>query len=178
MTLKAAMDDEGVSADTINDRVKAVQTEAWKRMEFVHPESEGAWKIYEDTLVLQPKAEGAGDIKGKGKADAAAMDEDGEVSAEQLLATVPRLEVEWQEEDLLRAVSGISASERKPGEEMGPVVKTEPDVIESKGKGKEKTETAAPKKRARRPSKAAGAGLKGSRAKGGSSAAAPMELGD
>lgn len=125
MTLKAAMDDDGVSTETIADRLKAVQTEPWRRLQYVHDEAADAWEAYNESLVLNPSTDVVGraskDDVSKGKEvakDDAAQADEGAASAPDLVEKVPRLEGSWGEEDLLRAVSGFTTAEVRPGEEV------------------------------------------------------------
>ena len=61
MTLKAAMDDDGIATETITDRLRAVQTEPWVKMQYVHHEHEAAWEAYSESLLLPPVAAAAAD---------------------------------------------------------------------------------------------------------------------
>ncbi|KAK4248332.1 Sin-like protein conserved region-domain-containing protein [Corynascus novoguineensis] len=57
MTIKSAMDaDGGVATETMADRLRNVQTEAWQRMEWVHDEAEMAWEAYNECLLLRPSS--------------------------------------------------------------------------------------------------------------------------
>ncbi|KAH6855996.1 Sin-like protein conserved region-domain-containing protein [Chaetomium sp. MPI-CAGE-AT-0009] len=140
MTIKSAMDaDGGVSTETMADRLRSVQTEAWQRMEWVHDEAELAWEAYNECLLLRSGAGAgagaaaqdggdgeAGEGKGKGKEVAAAeagvnVDESG---AADLVEKVAWLKTDWGEQELLRAVSGMG----------GPVAEGEKADVKGKGK--------------------------------------------
>ncbi|KAK0721732.1 hypothetical protein B0T26DRAFT_749219 [Lasiosphaeria miniovina] len=196
MTVKAAMDEDGASTETIADRLWAVQTEPWRRMEWVHDEDESAWQAYNECLLLRTsgapgpapeapetdnelddeKSTGAKD-KGKGKGKEVATgpssgnaDDSG---APNLASRVAHLETDWGEEELLRAVSGITATDKKPGEEALPQPgPARPTVPKPKGKAKEtmvkaEEKTEEPRRRPGRPAAAAGA------SRGGRTRAAP-----
>ncbi|KAK0636821.1 hypothetical protein B0T17DRAFT_473411, partial [Bombardia bombarda] len=125
MTLKAAMDEDGVSTETIADRLRAVQSESWQRMQWVQDESADAWGAYNECLFLRSAAGAAtaatkhdGDDKGKELAAAAAdgVEDNDDSGAPDLVDRVPRLKTSWGGDELLRAVSGIKKDDPKPGE--------------------------------------------------------------
>ncbi len=190
MTLKAAMDEDGVAAETMADRLRAVQTESWRKMEWVHDEDEAAWEAYNECLLLKSQDALAGrdpDSKGKGldTEEAGTADDSG---APDLVNKVPRLQTEWGEDELLRAVSGIKRHDKKPGEEaveraLGTSTATKSDP---KGKGKvQETASVEPVTEARgrtgRPAASASVPKRGSRVRGlsrggGSSAVNAMQI--
>ncbi|KAK3378955.1 hypothetical protein B0T24DRAFT_716632 [Lasiosphaeria ovina] len=185
MTVKAAMDEDGASTETIADRLRAVQTEPWRRMEWVHDEDVSAWQAYNECLLLrtsgapgpapeasetddelddEKSAAGARD-KGKGKevATGSSSGNADDSGVPNLASRVAHLETDWGEEELLRAVSGITATDKKPGEEAlsqpGPA---RPTVPKPKGKAKETTvkaeeKTEETRRRPGRPAAAVGA---------------------
>lgn len=75
MTIKSAMDEDGVATETMADRLRNVQTETWQRMEWVHDESELAWEAYNECLLLhagdhqqqQQQQQNQGALKGDGE---------------------------------------------------------------------------------------------------------------
>ncbi|KAK0743493.1 DNA-directed RNA polymerase III subunit Rpc5, partial [Schizothecium vesticola] len=99
MTLKGAMDDEGVATETMADRLRAVQAETWRTMEWYHDETEGAWQSYNECLFLS-SGDADPDDKGKGKAVDAAPPPDSGLP--ELREKVARLETKWREDELLR----------------------------------------------------------------------------
>jgi DNA-directed RNA polymerase-3 subunit RPC5 len=169
MTLKGAMDDEGVATETMADRLRAVQAETWRTMEWYHDETEGAWQSYNECLFL---SSGDADLDGKGKGKAVDAAPPPDSGLPELREKVARLETKWREDELLRGISGIKRHDRKPGEEatqaaaaaaaaeVGPVVKKEV-------KAPEQAETA--KRRPGRPAKpaATAAATRGARARPG-----------
>lgn len=145
MTLKAAMDDAGgVSAETITDRLKAVQRESWRKLEYVHDESDAAWATYNKCLLLksgQPGGPQADDKKGKGKVPATGEDPNDDSGSPELVERVPHLRTNWDEDDLLRAMAGIGKHDKKPGEEAIAPTQSQAALAAkmeaaSKGKGK------------------------------------------
>ncbi|EAQ87507.1 predicted protein [Chaetomium globosum CBS 148.51] len=93
------------------DRLRNVQTEAWRRMEWVHDEAELAWEAYNECLLLRSGGAGGGGVKegvdeeGKGKgvagveAGGGVVDESG---AADLVEKVSWLKTDWGEQELLR----------------------------------------------------------------------------
>ncbi|KAH6632399.1 Sin-like protein conserved region-domain-containing protein [Chaetomium tenue] len=159
MTIKSAMDaDGGVATETMADRLRNVQTEAWRRMEWVHDEAEMAWEAYNECLLLRSGGAGGsggggikegGDEEGKGKevatgveAGSGAVDESG---AADLVEKVSWLKTDWGEQELLRAVSGME----------GAVAENDKADLKGVGKGKqvavkmEEQQTEGPKQAAR-----------------------------
>lgn len=168
MTLKAAMEDGGVATETMADRLRAVQTEHWRGMEWVDDETEAAWEAYNECVFLRPgDAPRGNNTEGKGKEPATEAPGD-DSGAPDLLEKVTRLGTDWGEEELLRAVSGIEPNDPKPGEEaVTEAARTKVDQ-QSKDKGKapapapapsslnkETEKPEEPKKRPGRPAKSA-----------------------
>lgn len=163
MTIKSASaDGNEVITETMADRLRAVQIEPWRRMEYVDEDTEDAWAAYQECLFLRADGDAAAGapssaIPGKGKEPAADPIADSAVGMDQRVA---QLETNWGEDELLRAVSGIKADDKKPGEEA--VTEAAEPVSAGRAKAKvapppaeKPTET---KKRPGRPPKAAAAG--------------------
>jgi DNA-directed RNA polymerase III subunit RPC5 len=192
MTLKNAMDDEGVATETMADRLRSVQTESWRRMEWFEDETDVSWEAYKELFLM--RSEGAAAAaqeeadKGKGKGKEVAKDKPADDSgAADLVERVTQLRTDWGEDELLRAVSGIKSGDPKPGEEVVTQKDSERVAASGKGKGKEpapvsKEEQAEePKKRPGRPARgvaAATAAPKRGRARvaSGSGAAGAMQI--
>ena len=194
MTLKAAMDEDGVTAETMADRLRSVQKEHWKRMEYVHDESDAAWSAYNESLLL--RSDQLPGTEGKGK-ELATDDDDknnDDSGSPELVSKVSRLQTDWGEDELLRAVSGISRHDKKPGEEAIALSQSQAalaakmaasNALAAKGKGKApapavvEPKVDAPvspaKRRAGRPAKSA-AGARGKAAGAGSAAGNAMEI--
>lgn len=180
MTIKSTTaDGDEVVTETMSDRLRAVQMESWQRMEYVDEDTEDAWAAYQECLFLRPAAgdeasnaappsSAAPVYKGKGKETAAAAVADAGGAAD-LNGRVPRLETDWGEDELLRAVSGINAHDKKPGEEA--VTESAEPVVKEERRGNLATPTGGasatdPKKRPGRPSRTpapAGAPKRGGR---------------
>lgn len=145
MTIKSAGGDgDEVTTETMADRLRAVQTEGWRRMTYHGEDTDAAWAMYDETLVLRDHTSSGGDNtaqpeqednnssnskdKGKGKEPAASTDVPGP-SAEALSRRFGGLRTDWGEEETLRAISGL----RK--DKDGVVVKVEPPA-ESKADAK------------------------------------------
>jgi len=166
MTLKGAMDDEGVATETMADRLRAVQAETWRTMEWYHDETEGAWQSYNECLFLS-SGDADPDDKGKGKAVDAAPPPDSGLP--ELREKVARLETKWREDELLRGISGIKRHDRKPGEEATQAAAAEEvvPVVKKEVKAPEQAEVA--KRRPGRPAKpaATAAATRGARTRPG-----------
>lgn len=193
MTLKAAMDEDGVTAETMADRLRSVQKESWKRMEYVHDESDAAWSAYNESLLL--RSDQLPGTEGKGKELATEDDDDknkDDSGSPDLVSKVSRLQTDWGEDELLRAVSGISRHDKKPGEEAIALSQSQAalaakmaasNAIAAKSKGKapaavepKKEPPVSPaKRRAGRPAKSA-AGTRGNAAGAGNAAVNAMEI--
>ncbi|SPQ25411.1 fa790018-7664-446f-bc79-6a8b9d6eb2c6 [Thermothielavioides terrestris] len=93
MTIKSAMDaDGGVATETMADRLRNVQTESWRRMEWVHDEAELAWEAYNECLLL--RAGRTGTAGGRGRR-----------------LSLLLLRTDWGEQELLQATSGVQPEE-------------------------------------------------------------------
>lgn len=174
MTLKSAMDDGATVTETMADRLRAVQKEPWRRMEWVPDDDAGAWEAYNESLLLRSSGgEEEADVNGKGK-EVAKDDIHDDSGAPDLVERVSKLETKWGEEELLRAVAGIKAGDPKPGEEAvtqaasGPAASTNGT---NKGKGKDpapvEVKEEAPKRKPGRPTRAATAGASTATRRGG-----------
>lgn len=156
MTVKSAMDDGAAVTETMADRLRAVQKEPWRRMEWVPDEDVGAWEAYNDCLLMRSGGGKGADGKGKDK-EVEEDDAPDDSGAPDLVERVSKLETHWGEEELLRAVAGIKAGDPKPGEDA--VTQTASASGINKGKGKEpapvEVKTEEPKKKPGRPAKTA-----------------------
>jgi len=165
MTIKSASaDGDEVITETMADRLRAVQIEPWRRMEYVDEDTEDAWAAYQECLFLRADGDAAAAgapssaVPGKGKEPAAADPiADSAVGMDQRVA---QLETNWGEDELLRAVSGIKAHDKKPGEEA--VTEAAESVSADRARARvappPAEKPAEPKKRPGRPPKAAATG--------------------
>jgi len=183
MTLKAAMDDEGVATETMADRLRAVQTEPWRRVEWVPDDADASWEAYNESLLMRSGVAATNqEVDGKGKEPATDTPAD-DSGAPDLVERVTRLQTDWGEDELLRAVSGIKPGDPKPGEEAA--TQAGPATADPKGKGKAKQvafepkeeQTEEPKKRPGRP-RAAGAASAASKRGGRTRGASGSGLAD
>lgn len=159
MTIKSAagVDGDEVVLETMADRLRAVQKEPWRRMGYVDENTDDAWDVYAESLILRPELGGGAtqlggeDLQaGEGSdsiriATSCAESGAGGGDAVDLKEKVLQLEATWEDEKLLRAVSGIPAEE-------APVNKTEDDVVikkEGKGRGKQAAVDEPPPKKGR-----------------------------
>ncbi|AEO66301.1 uncharacterized protein THITE_119008 [Thermothielavioides terrestris NRRL 8126] len=156
MTIKSAMDaDGGVATETMADRLRNVQTESWRRMEWVHDEAELAWEAYNECLLLRAGEDGDG--RGKGKEVVAAAGTEGEEGVEagggegsggaaaDLAEKVAQLRTDWGEQELLQATSGVQP------EEAADRAKADPEGKGRAGKGATAAAgSSAPRKATRR----------------------------
>jgi DNA-directed RNA polymerase-3 subunit RPC5 len=162
MTIKSSTGDDVVT-ETMADRLRSVQLEPWKKMEFVEEDAADTWDIYSQTLLMRTEDGQIPDLEGKGKGKELAADEAvgvqvGNAGADTLNELVPGLGTDWGEDELLRAVSGIGKGDKKPGEEavtepekkLKTQKKIEP-VVKPEATSPTRTRTA----RARRPAPAA-----------------------
>ncbi|RFU78458.1 hypothetical protein TARUN_3705 [Trichoderma arundinaceum] len=102
MTIKTAGDGaDGVSTETMADRLRSVQTEPWRKMRYTDENEETAWEVYNDSLFLRPKADPAA---GEPAADA-------ERDLEEL---VPTLGNKWDDKQFLESISGFKKPDPVP----------------------------------------------------------------
>ncbi|KAI9158206.1 DNA-directed RNA polymerase III subunit rpc5 [Paramyrothecium foliicola] len=127
MTIKTTADGDGVTTETMADRLRFVQSEPWRRMRYTDENEEAAWDVYNDSLFLKAPAP-EGEAAAAPEADAAALPLD---------ESVPQFATKWGDKELLEAVSGIQKLEPEPTPTPAPVKKE--DV-----KGKQPEPTPAP----------------------------------
>ncbi|KAL7956168.1 Sin-like protein conserved region domain-containing protein [Trichoderma compactum] len=104
MTIKTTAEGaDGVSTETMADRLRSVQTEPWRKMRYTDENEETAWEVYNDSLFLRPRPDPAGE-QGAPPADA---DRD-------LEELVPTLGNKWDDKQFLQSISGIKKPEPVP----------------------------------------------------------------
>ncbi|KAL5091236.1 hypothetical protein Trisim1_003207 [Trichoderma cf. simile WF8] len=104
MTIKTTAEGaDGVSTETMADRLRSVQTEPWRKMRYTDENEETAWEVYNDSLFLRPRPETAGE-QGAPAADA-------ERDLEEL---VPTLGNKWDDKQFLESISGIKKPDPVP----------------------------------------------------------------
>ncbi|KAH6895672.1 Sin-like protein conserved region-domain-containing protein [Thelonectria olida] len=153
MTVKATGDSDGVSTETMADRLRAVQSEHWRTMRYTDENEEAAWEVYNESLFLRPTQDEADDEK-------AAEDE------RPLEDAVPHFATRWTDTKLLEAVSGIEKPEPEPE------IKEEPKPVQPAPVQPQQPEPVPEERRPKlRPHGGAAAGVarRGGRARGQSS---------
>lgn len=106
MTIKTAADGtaDGVSTETMADRLRSVQTEPWRKMRYTDENEETAWEVYNDSLFLRPKPD---PTAAAGESVPAPEDHD-------LEELVPTLGNKWNDTEFLESISGIKKPEPAP----------------------------------------------------------------
>ncbi|KKY30916.1 putative dna-directed rna polymerase iii complex subunit rpc37 [Diaporthe ampelina] len=144
MTVKQNTDgSEEIVQETMADRLKKVQLEAWKKMRYVHEEASDSWAVAEEALYLhQPEpADREAGAKGKEPADTGPLSQPGLPG---LVDKVARLRTAWDEDSMLETTSGIA----RPQNVKIEISDDEPAGAASrppKGKGKTPATTTATK---------------------------------
>lgn len=152
----------GAAAETMADRLRAVQTEPWHNLKWYHDEHGEAWDTYNECMLLRsseaanaaPVAEEEVDEEKKKEMkeekdgeEAAAAEPTDDSGAPDLVEKVNRLQSDWGEEQILRSINGLGPDDKKPGEEAvsvpsvfgtkkATVTAAANKVVDSKGKGK------------------------------------------
>ncbi|KAI1312342.1 Sin-like protein conserved region-domain-containing protein [Xylaria venustula] len=111
MSIKSADSGGGeLTTETMADRLRTVQTEAWGRLQYEDDESAKSWSVFNNNLVYrsakraaagQDKDEDKSKAKGKGKEiDPIQIDSSSSSDSEQLQA-------QWKTDDFLKAISAM-----------------------------------------------------------------------
>ncbi|KAI0863001.1 Sin-like protein conserved region-domain-containing protein [Xylaria cubensis] len=110
MSIKSADSGGGeLTTETMADRLRTVQTEAWSRLQYEDDESAKSWNVFNNNLVYRSakKASAANQdqdedkTKGKGKAiDVIQIDSSSSSDSEQL-------QTQWETDDFLKAISAM-----------------------------------------------------------------------
>lgn len=103
MTVKTTADGDAVTTETMADRLRAVQTEHWRKMRYTDENEEAAWEVYNESLFLQPLQQEEEGAEGKQPEEERPLED-----------SVPRFGVRWDDKQLLEAVSGIRKPEPEP----------------------------------------------------------------
>ncbi|TDZ40954.1 DNA-directed RNA polymerase III subunit rpc5 [Colletotrichum trifolii] len=112
MTIKTTADGAAAKSETMADRLRHVQLEAWRKLKYTDENDEAAWDIYQESLILHGKAEAdktapPGDEDEEKKKAALAAGEAESKPIVDLAEAVAHLETRWGDDELLEAVSGI-----------------------------------------------------------------------
>ncbi|KAL7804694.1 Sin-like protein conserved region domain-containing protein [Trichoderma aethiopicum] len=106
MTIKTTSDGaDGVSTETMADRLRAVQTEPWRKMRYTDENEETAWDVYNESLFLRPRADPTATTAGEQQQAEAEQD---------LEELVPTLGNKWDDTQFLESISGIKKPEPAP----------------------------------------------------------------
>ncbi|KAI0409697.1 hypothetical protein F4802DRAFT_545136 [Xylaria palmicola] len=109
MSIKSADSGNGeLTTETMADRLRTVQTEAWGRLQYEDDESAKSWNVFNNNLVYRSAKKAAanedkGEDKGKGKekaVDIIQIDSSSSSDSEQLQAR-------WDADDFLKAISAM-----------------------------------------------------------------------
>lgn len=158
MTIKTTADGDTVTTETMADRLRAVQSEPWRKMRYTDENDEAAWEVYNESLFLrthtgedeqQPK-------EGEGQQE----------DTENLEESVPHFTTKWGDKELLEAVSGIQKTETQPEVE----VKPDPEPAQNKGKQPEMDEAVRPRTTSTRTRGGAAVAKRGGRPRAASKA--------
>jgi DNA-directed RNA polymerase III subunit RPC5 len=160
MTIKTAADGETVTTETMADRLRSVQSEPWRRMQFTDEDAASAWDVYNESLFLK-------NTEAVEKGD----DKEGEAKGEEqdLEETVPRLQTQWGDKELLEAVSDIKKPEPKAEDKPVPV---SDNNNKAKGKGKHPEPQGQEPSKPRAPGRTRGGAAAGAKRGGRPKAAA------
>lgn len=147
MTVKQNTDgSEEIVQETMADRLKKVQLEAWKKMRYVHEEASDSWAVAEEALYLhQPEpaaaeqdagAGGGGGGGAKGKAPEAEADPLSQPGLPDLVDKVAQLRTGWDEDSMLETTSGIARPQKNVKIEISDDEPAAGPASRAKGKGK------------------------------------------
>ncbi|KAI0874448.1 Sin-like protein conserved region-domain-containing protein [Hypoxylon argillaceum] len=108
MSIKSADSGGGeLTTETMADRLRTVQTEAWSRLQYEDDESMNSWNVFNNNLVYRNAKKAADQAKeqdkGKGKGkeiDVIQIDSSSSSDSEQLQA-------QWETDDFLKAISAM-----------------------------------------------------------------------
>lgn len=133
MTIKTTSDGaDGVSTETMADRLRAVQTEPWRKMRYTDENEETAWDVYNESLFLRPRADPTATTAGE-------QQQQQQAEAEQdLEELVPTLGNKWDDTQFLESISGIKKPEPVP--EPPTEQKKKPEPVAAAGPAEQQRE--------------------------------------
>lgn len=139
MTVKQNTDgSEEIVQETMADRLKKVQLEAWKKMRYVHEEASDSWAVAEEALYLHQPEPAVADQEAsggaKGKAPETEADPLSQPGLPDLVDKVAQLRTAWDEDSMLETTSGIP----RPQNVKIEISDDEPAAPAPKAKGKGK----------------------------------------
>ena len=107
MTIKNTADGDAVTTETMADRLRAVQSEPWRKMRYTDENDETAWEVYNESLFLR-------DPNAPEKPPPKEGEEEKPDLGEDLEDTMPHFSTKWGDKELLEAVSGIQKEQPQP----------------------------------------------------------------
>lgn len=113
MTIKNTADGDAVTTETMADRLRAVQSEPWRKMRYTDENDETAWEVYNESLFLR-------DPNAPEKPPPKEGEEEKPDLGEDLEDTMPHFSTKWGDKELLEAVSGIQKEQPQPEPEVKP----------------------------------------------------------
>ncbi|RCI10464.1 hypothetical protein L249_4475 [Ophiocordyceps polyrhachis-furcata BCC 54312] len=131
MTIKTATEGDGVTTETMADRLRFVQAEPWRSLRHIDENDEASWDVYNESLFLKPPSDKVtSDEPSTGTSST-------ETPADNTLENlVPKFISTWNNLQMLEHVSGIT----KPVPKPEPPKDTQQPAAEaksSKGRSKE-----------------------------------------
>ncbi len=114
MSIKTTADGETVTTETIADRLRFVQSEAWRKLRYTDENEEAAWEVYNESLFLSakhPPSSSGGEQKKKAAPEGEEEDPLLPPPHKSLEGAVSTFGSKWESNQLLEAVSGIKKPE-------------------------------------------------------------------
>ncbi|EGX95356.1 sulfite reductase beta subunit [Cordyceps militaris CM01] len=105
MSIKTTADGETVTTETIADRLRFVQGEAWRKLRYTDENEEAAWEVYNESLFLSA-SEARAPPPGSEKKKKTGSNEE-ELPYRSLQGAVATFASKWESGQLLEAVSGM-----------------------------------------------------------------------
>ncbi|KAI8632137.1 Sin-like protein conserved region-domain-containing protein [Xylariaceae sp. FL1651] len=104
MSIKSADSGGGeLTTETMADRLRVVQTEAWRRLKYEDDESARSWTVFSNNLVYRSASGEKDQDKGKGKEkEAHVIDIDSSSSSDS-----EQLKAQWDADEFLKAISAM-----------------------------------------------------------------------
>lgn len=163
MTIKTTTDGDTVTTETMADRLRAVQSEPWRKMRYTDENDEAAWEVYNESLFLRAKG---GEDGQEPEQPPLKEGEEQKEPDQDLEESVPHFTTKWGDKELLEAVSGIK-------KETAPEVQIKRDPEPAQAKKVKQTEVEeAPKPKTTTSTRTRGGGAIGAK-RGGARPRAP-----
>lgn len=150
MTIKNTADGDTITTETMADRLRAVQSETWRKMRYTDENDETAWEVYNQSLFLRDQDAPEKPPLKEGEEEKPEVHDD-------LEEKMPHYSTKWGDKELLEAVSGIRKEEPQPEPEVKPDPEPKPAP---KAVAKTKESDAAPPARKATRTRGGGSGTK------------------